>query len=173
MNFKAKNEVMLLGSLVCAFFVLLMLSFTFLIAENFVVTLFLVIINFYLCISFTSFAILRTTWSQKCNGTDLVEGCGKVLRPFTLIEFYKRFPKHPKSDKWYIGYHLGLSTSEYERKYCCKQCLDQHEAVKIANILTADPPMTFDEAYFNVQYPSSTSYYDSSYSSGYSSHSSY
>lgn len=95
-------------------------------------------ITTFIVLSLGIFLFMRVANAHECNGTDLIEGCGDRLRPFTLYEFYFKFALFNSDIKHYYGYYKDKKSKKYEMKFCCEKCLEKHEAVRIANILTAD-----------------------------------
>lgn len=94
---------------------------------------------------------------KKCEGSHLIEGCGKIIYPInrytyiravkSLVFKFLKFNEKDDSDYYKRFYQTTVKfrNAQYETLYCCLDCYEKHENLKIANILT-------DERHLNDPY---------------------
>lgn len=102
------------------------------------------------------------TFRKKCNGTELVDGCGTSIYPNNfkkvlisaltmralLIVILSKFDNKKskrieEASKYYFGYnHTSGKIIDkgfgdiWVKTYCCEECWEKHEAVEVMNELT-------------------------------------
>lgn len=93
---------------------------------------------------FFSYFMIKLITRKKCEGSNLIDGCGKsiyLVNRYGSLEAIYAFLKISKKVKSETDFYKKFTIfrhAQYERVYCCLKCYDKHESIRVANVLAGE-----------------------------------